>query len=105
MPESTAIASVPTSPTSAREPQPEFDDALLSPLGRIRKRLQRDLPRLREQYPNMWIAYDANGMAVPPNPDVADLDQQCLDKGLKGDEFAVENTFPEPEYITEEAIF
>lgn len=86
-------------------PAEAAEEERLTPLGRIQRRLERDLPRLREQYPNMWIAYDATGMVLPPSPDKFELDRQCLAKGLNGDEFAIEGTFPEPEYITSEVAW
>jgi hypothetical protein len=70
------------------------DLSKLTPLGRIRIRLMEDLPELRRKYPNMWIAYGADGMLLPPEADGRELFRKCQEMGLSMMEYVIEGTAP-----------
>ena len=80
------------------------DESLLEPLGRIERQLEREMPRLRELYPNMWIAYGATGLLLPPQEEMEELYRQCQERGFSIDDYVLETTAPPPPTITTDAI-
>ena len=80
------------------------DLSKLTPLGRIRVRMMEDLPELRKKYPNMWIAYGAEGLLLPPEADGGELFRKCEEKGFNVMEYVIESTAPEPAYFSVETV-
>src|SRR5258708_3929089 len=101
MSDSTALNPLPSAyPTVP----PDFDESLLEPLGRIERQLEREMPRLRELYPNMWIAYGATGLLLPPNESMEELLRQCEERGFSIDECILETTAPPPPSIITDVV-
>jgi len=92
-------------PISAAELDAESpDESELGRLGQIERQLLRDLPRLRAEYPNMWIAYGATGLLLPPHEDKGELLRQCQERGFSLDLYFLETGGPRPPSIITDVV-
>lgn len=73
----------------------EFEPEPKSLKARVYERLDADMPSLREEYPDSWVAYDINGLIMPPEKDGWALFRKCQELGYKIGEYVIDTTAPE----------
>jgi len=72
--------------------RPLTDDAA----ARVDALLALDMPWLRLEYPDMWVAYGPAGLMFPPEKDKWALLEKCKASGARPGEYSFASTAPEP---------
>lgn len=72
-------------------------------LGEIYERLDQEMPSLRMEYPDSWVAFGLKGMLFPPDKDKWALFRKCQESGLIIGQYVIDTTTPEAPGSIDEA--